>query len=142
MFIGTRHNFCLKYNLSTVSVYCIVNKFSQLAKNWKLTETQIRITKQTQNQKNIVSKMFKGIKKTKEHKDKLPFNILNKKTIKCPHCNKIGQYINMKRWHFDNCKSMGKERKNYTCSHCSAVGTLPNIMNYHFDRCKNFSIPK
>jgi len=26
------------------------------------------------------------------------------KTIKCPHCNKIGGIPAMKRWHFDNCK--------------------------------------
>jgi hypothetical protein len=27
----------------------------------------------------------------------------NNKSV-CPHCNKIGQYRAMKRWHFDNCK--------------------------------------
>ena len=25
-------------------------------------------------------------------------------TTSCPHCNKIGNVSNMKRWHFDNCK--------------------------------------
>lgn len=29
---------------------------------------------------------------------------LNKKIIECPHCNKVGNYGNMKRWHFENCK--------------------------------------
>jgi hypothetical protein len=24
--------------------------------------------------------------------------------VECPHCNKIGNLINMKRYHFDNCK--------------------------------------
>ena len=24
--------------------------------------------------------------------------------LTCPHCNKIGQSVAMKRWHFDNCK--------------------------------------
>lgn len=42
--------------------------------------------------------------KSQEHKDKLPFNRLNKQTTTCPHCNKTGQYVNMKRWHFDNCR--------------------------------------
>lgn len=28
----------------------------------------------------------------------------NRQTIKCPYCNKIGQYNAMKTWHFDNCK--------------------------------------
>ena len=27
-----------------------------------------------------------------------------KAKIQCPHCNKIGNVPNMKRWHFDNCK--------------------------------------
>lgn len=26
------------------------------------------------------------------------------KTCKCPYCSKIGSIINMKRWHFENCK--------------------------------------
>ena len=26
--------------------------------------------------------------------------------IQCPHCGKIGGSSNMKRWHFDNCKSL------------------------------------
>ena len=29
-------------------------------------------------------------------------NMLQK--TKCPHCNKTGSYVAMKRWHFDNCK--------------------------------------
>jgi hypothetical protein len=29
---------------------------------------------------------------------------LNKKMLECPHCNKTGNYGNMKRWHFENCK--------------------------------------
>ena len=29
---------------------------------------------------------------------------LNKRKAVCPHCNKEGQHVNMKRWHFDNCK--------------------------------------
>lgn len=28
----------------------------------------------------------------------------NKIQAQCPHCEKIGQMIAMKRWHFDNCK--------------------------------------
>jgi hypothetical protein len=31
---------------------------------------------------------------------------LNKKE-KCPHCDKIGSLMIMKRWHFDNCKNKG-----------------------------------
>ena len=31
-------------------------------------------------------------------------NFLNPVKIKCPHCSKIGDIGNMKRWHFDKCK--------------------------------------
>lgn len=27
------------------------------------------------------------------------------KTVQCPHCGKVGSGPNMKRWHYDNCKS-------------------------------------
>lgn len=48
--------------------------------------------------------------KTEEHKSKLPYQKLNYQKIECPHCKKIGQYVNMKRWHFDNCKSIPESR--------------------------------
>lgn len=31
-------------------------------------------------------------------------NHVNKKKAECPYCKKVGNYIAMKRWHFDNCK--------------------------------------
>tara|TARA_R110000796_G_C14210860_1_gene393241 strand:+ start:67 stop:498 length:432 start_codon:yes stop_codon:yes gene_type:complete len=31
-------------------------------------------------------------------------NRVSLKDITCPHCNKIGKLLPMKRWHFDNCK--------------------------------------
>jgi len=46
--------------------------------------------------------------KTEEHKSKLPYQKLNYTKIQCPHCQKLGQYVNMKRWHFDNCKSQSQ----------------------------------
>ena len=27
------------------------------------------------------------------------------KKLECPHCGKVGQYGNMKRWHMDNCRN-------------------------------------
>jgi hypothetical protein len=29
-----------------------------------------------------------------------------KMKMTCPHCNKTGQYVAMKRWHGDNCKTL------------------------------------
>lgn len=31
-----------------------------------------------------------------------------RETVQCPHCAKRGNIPNMKRWHFDNCKSLNK----------------------------------
>jgi hypothetical protein len=35
-------------------------------------------------------------------------NPINRK-VECPHCNKIGPYPQMKRWHFENCKANNVE---------------------------------
>lgn len=34
-------------------------------------------------------------------------NLSNKPTVTCPHCGKVGDNSNMKRWHFDKCKNNG-----------------------------------
>lgn len=31
---------------------------------------------------------------------------IKKKTVKCPNCEKIGGYPQMKQWHFENCKRL------------------------------------
>lgn len=46
-----------------------------------------------------------GVPRSSETKNKISEN--HKKfdyIIKCPHCDKEGKYLGMKRWHFDNCK--------------------------------------
>ena len=30
--------------------------------------------------------------------------VAKQSTTTCPHCSKVGSVVNMKRWHFDNCK--------------------------------------
>jgi predicted RNA-binding Zn-ribbon protein involved in translation (DUF1610 family) len=83
-----------------------------------------------------VSKRLKGVKKSIEHVAHMKCHDNNKATVTCPTCGKTGQYVNMKRWHFENC---GKERKLYTCPHCGANKALPGVMRYHFDNCKQRS---
>ena len=45
-----------------------------------------------------------------EHKEKLSSvrrgltPTINTRKVECPHCGKVGQEANMKRWHFDKCK--------------------------------------
>lgn len=53
-----------------------------------------------------ISQSNKGITKlfTEEHKKNLRCHQNNSLKVSCPHCNKIGQLTNMKRWHFDKCK--------------------------------------
>jgi hypothetical protein len=83
-----------------------------------------------------VSERFKGIPKSPEHIAHMKCHENNRKLVRCPHCKKQGQYVNMKRWHFENCKSLGKPRKLYTCPHCGACKALPGVMRYHFNNCK------
>lgn len=49
----------------------------------------------------LVSKELVGVATGKRYKQ-------NKKRqqVSCPHCNKVGDSSNMKRWHFENCKSI------------------------------------
>jgi hypothetical protein len=47
-------------------------------------------------------------KRTKEHSKKLSDAIKGKPLVQstCPHCNLTGRGGNMKRYHFDNCKTL------------------------------------
>ena len=81
-----------------------------------------------------ISKRLMGVKKSVEHVAHMKCHDNNKTTATCPTCGKTGQYVNMKRWHFENC---GKERKLYTCPHCGKSRALPGVMRYHFDNCKH-----
>jgi hypothetical protein len=50
-----------------------------------------------------------GLKHTEETVKKIVEN--NTKKVECPHCNKIGGYVVMRRYHFDNCKVLtGKDK--------------------------------
>lgn len=46
----------------------------------------------------------KGFSEEEKLKRKERTTKRNKTNIKCPHCGKLGNIGNMKRWHFDNCK--------------------------------------
>ena len=63
-------------------------------------------TKLTDEHKEKISKSSKGISKpmTEEHKKNLKCHTNNLIKVSCPHCVKVGQLTNMKRWHFDKCK--------------------------------------
>ncbi len=54
-----------------------------------------------------ISQATKGIPRpmSEQHKKNLKCHQNNLIKLTCPHCNKMGQLTNMKRWHFDNCKN-------------------------------------
>jgi len=64
----------------------------------------------SEEHKQKISQSNKGIPKpfTEEHKKNLKCHKNNSLKVFCPHCNKLGQLTNMKRWHFANCKSIPK----------------------------------
>ncbi len=41
-----------------------------------------------------------------EHKRKISETLINNDKVTCPHCQKIGSYSPMQRWHFNNCKKL------------------------------------
>lgn len=45
--------------------------------------------------------------KTRLGKPNLISKITTNKVVSCPHCDKYGKTLIMKRWHFDNCKNKG-----------------------------------
>ncbi len=90
----------------------------------------------TKEERATISKRLTGVPKTEEHVAHMKSRWHSRKVVKCPHCEKTGQYANMKRWHFENCKTLGGERKLYKCPHCGARKALPGVMRHHFDRCK------
>lgn len=58
--------------------------------------------------KEHVTNINKNIPKSESHREKLRESNLGKKhdIISCPHCRQEGGARAMKRWHFDNCKSI------------------------------------
>lgn len=52
----------------------------------------------------------KGLGNPQVHKDRVAsqrvrkYGVFTEDRVSCPHCNKSGQPMAMKRWHFDNCK--------------------------------------
>jgi len=60
------------------------------------------MSKFSEFQKKEISKRFKGVPKSEEHKKKISES--HKMQVECPHCGKKGGKRIMHRWHFKNCK--------------------------------------
>jgi hypothetical protein len=49
----------------------------------------------------------------------------------CPKCRVFGQGVNMKRWHFDNCKTQLK-----TCEQCDEIIPRQGIKDFQYNHKK------
>lgn len=88
-----------------------------------------------------VSESLKGKKKSETHKQNMRLRPQDTTLLTCPHCEKVGDYKNMKRWHMDHCKSNPKRLivpvKHVTCSNCGHIAKeSPNFYRNHNERCK------
>ena len=61
-----------------------------------------------------------GMVFTASHKEALSTIAKNRPSVNCPHCNKVGKLNQMKRWHFDNCRSLNTQ---FNFSHNSEFPT-------------------
>jgi group I intron endonuclease len=53
-----------------------------------------------------ISDGHKGLKASQEHKNNISQGLKNQLRVVCTHCGKIGAIGNMKRYHFNKCKSI------------------------------------
>lgn len=116
--INIKNNLCLnKRYFDTIDnrvIFCNFGKTLSTKGKSKSDETKIRMKKpKSKSHRENISKAQKvnGGNGPKTHSEVTKQKIANslKKLIRpkiaCPHCNKLGGSISMKRWHFDNCKN-------------------------------------
>lgn len=83
-----------------------------------------------------------GKSKSAEHVANMRQRPQDTKTLTCPHCDKIGDYKNMNRWHMDRCKHNPNrvadiDPKLITCSKCGHTAKASaNFYRYHNEHCK------
>lgn len=70
----------------------------------RMSEAQLNRDPVSEETRKKISDIHKGKPKPSE-KIKENARRLGKIKMTCPHCSKEGSMANMKRWHFDNCKS-------------------------------------
>ena len=83
------------------------NKGRQLSKEHKQKISNFqkgRILSEKVKQK--ISDTSKGRKLSEETRKRMSESAKIRTLIQCPHCSKEGYIANMKRWHFNNCKTL------------------------------------
>ncbi len=103
-------------NKSSSNNRVLTNRHYEIARTAlsRTTRTMSEQFKQKQSQNRIGSKnpMFgRTQSETQKQKARDTMKLLRlssqQEPTKCPHCNLVGGRINMKRYHFNNCKLMG-----------------------------------
>lgn len=94
-------------------------------------ETREKISQATRGRSKVI---------TEEHRANLKCHTNNTTQVACPYCNKVGQLTNMKRWHFEKCKSnpnkLAPDKITLTCSVCNhQQAASPNFYRYHETNC-------
>lgn len=88
-----------------------------------------------------IRKRLKGVPKSESHKKAMRLRPQDTVLLTCPHCGKIGDYKNMKRWHMDNCQHnlsrVIKEENTVVCEVCGhSAKQTPNFYKNHNAHCK------
>ena len=87
-----------------------------------------------------ISQAMKGKLKSESHVAAMKLRPQDTTMLTCPHCNKTGDYKNMKRWHMDRCK-LNSDRLNdlekiVKCNICGyEAKQSPNFYRNHNEHC-------
>lgn len=98
-------------------------------------------TKHTPESIEKMRKAHTGKTFTEEHISNMRKRPQDTTTLTCPHCDKTGDYKNMKRWHMDRCKYNPNrvadiDPKLVTCTKCGHTAKAsPNFYRYHNEHC-------
>ena len=98
----------------------------------------------------------KGIKRSREVKERISASLKARPKMKCEHCGKECSANLYSRWHGDNCKTLGKRypiirsqetkeriraaykaRPKIKCKHCHNQYSTYNHERFHGDNCKH-----
>jgi hypothetical protein len=87
-----------------ISEGCKLKSTRRLSKSHKLKISNSNKNKlKTESHKLKISKSMKG--KPPNRTSEQNFSLYKEK-FECPHCGKLANKINIKRWHFDNCREI------------------------------------
>jgi hypothetical protein len=78
----------------------------------------LKVSEETRKKQSLARTGHKNVMYGKTHsesaREKIRAARLSAPRITCPHCDRVGDSSNMRRWHFDNCKLKGKNEMSKT----------------------------